>query len=145
MSSSALYRSHVLPTWQRSPLRWGDGAHVVHAPEESQLGSVCRGVLVPLMPPPARPDRGAPVGGLGLLGGAQVVEAPAVGACADGAVQAHRALARLLGLALARPHVQTWDESERWVSVKYLKVPVDESKALFGLLSSLCGQQWLEK
>jgi len=91
----------------------GDGARVVHPSEQSQLRSVCRGELVvPLVPTPARPDGGAPVGRLSLLGRAQVVEVAAVGAGADGAVQAHGALARLLGLALARPHMQTWEESQ---------------------------------
>lgn len=66
--------------------------------------------MVLALMPPARPYRGAPVGRLGLLGGAQVVEMAAVRACADGAIQAHGALAWLLGLALARPHVQTWEE-----------------------------------
>ena len=61
-------------------------------------------VLPPVLPP-ARPRRGAPVGGLGLLGGPQVVEVSTVRASADGPVQAHGALAGLLGLALARPHV----------------------------------------
>ena len=61
-------------------------------------------VLSPVLPP-ARPCGGAPVGGLGLLGGPQVVEVSAVRAGADGPVQAHGALAGLLGLALARPHV----------------------------------------
>lgn len=102
------------PTWQRSSLRRGDGACVVHPSKKSQLGSVCRDMLVlPLRHPPACPHRGAPVRGLRLLGRAQVVEVPAVGACADGAVQAHGALARLLGLALSRPHVQTCVESQR--------------------------------
>lgn len=99
------------PTRQRSSLRRGDGTGVVHAAKESKLGRICRGLMVlTLMPPPARPHSGAPVGRLGLLGGAQVVEVAAVGAAADGAVQAHGALAWLLGLALARPHVQTWKE-----------------------------------
>lgn len=62
------------------------------------------------MPPPARPYSRAPVGCLGLLGGTQVVEMATVRARADGAVQAHGALAGLLGLALAGPHVQTWEE-----------------------------------
>lgn len=94
----------------------GDGARVVHPSEQSQHGSVCRSELVlPLVAvaAPARPDGGAAVGGLSLLGRSQVVEVAAVGAGADGAVQAHGALARLLGLALARPHMQTWEESRR--------------------------------
>lgn len=108
---------NVFPTWQRSSMRWCDSSRVVHSSEESQLGSICWGVLVlPLMPPPACSDGRAPVGCLGLLGGSQVVEVPAVGACAYGTIQAHGALARLLGLALARPHVQTWDQSQWWVS-----------------------------
>lgn len=82
---------------------------MVHASEEGKLGRVCWGLVVlPLVPPPAH-HGGAPVGRLGLLDGAQVVEMAAVGARADGAVQAHGALAWLLGLALARPHVQTWE------------------------------------
>lgn len=100
-------------TRQRSPLRRGDGAHVVHPSEQSQLGRVGGGLLVlPLVAPPARADSRAPVGGLGLLNGAQVVEVAAVGARADGSVQAHGALARLLGFALASPHVQTWEGSQ---------------------------------
>lgn len=84
---------------------------MVHTSEKSELGRVCGGLMVlTLMPPPARPNSGAPVGRLGLLGGAQVMEMAAVGAGADGAVQAHGALAWLLGLTLARPHVQTWEE-----------------------------------
>ncbi len=62
-----------------SSLRRGDGASVVHPSKEGQFRSVCGGVLVlPLMPPPACPDGRAPVRGLGLLGGAQVMEVPAV-------------------------------------------------------------------
>lgn len=81
---------------------------MVHATEERELGRVRWSLVVlALMPPPARPYSGAPVGRLGLLGGAQVVEVAAVRARSDGAVQAHGALAWLLGLALARPHVQT--------------------------------------
>lgn len=85
---------------------WGsDGPHVVHPSEQSRC--VGGGQLVlPMVPSPARPHRRAPVGGLGLLGRAQVVEVPAVRARADGAVQAHGALAGVLGLALARPHLQ---------------------------------------
>lgn len=101
----------TLLTGQGSSLRGGDGPGVVHASKESKLGRICRGLMVlTLMPPPARSYSGAPVGRLGLLGGAQVMEMAAVGAGADGAVQAHGALAWLLGLALARPHVQTWEE-----------------------------------
>lgn len=108
----------TLPTRQGSSLRRGDGTSVVHASKKSQLGRICRGLVVlALMPPPARPYSGAPVGRLGLLGGAQVVEMAAVGAAADGAVQAHGALARLFGLALARPHLQTWEERKRYIFV----------------------------
>lgn len=115
----------VIRTWQRSSVRRGDSPRVVHPSKESQLRSVCRGMLVPLMPPPARPNGRTPVGGLRLLGGAQVVEVPTVWAGADGAVQAHGALARLLGLALACPHVQTWDKSQWWVKMQHLKIPKD--------------------
>lgn len=86
---------------------------MVHPSEESQLRRVCGRLLVlPLVAPPACAHSRAPVGGLGLLNGAQVVEVAAVGARADGAVQAHGALARLLGFALASPHVQTWEGSQ---------------------------------
>lgn len=140
---------NTFPTWQRSSLRWGNGACVVHPSKKSQLRSVCRGVLVlPLMPPPSCPNGRAPVGGLGLLGGAQVVEVPAVWACADSAIQAHGALARLLGLAFARPHVQTWDESQWWVRMQYFKSQRIKTRPPLGcyhLCTSICqrGLKWL--
>lgn len=110
----------MLLTWEGSSLRRGDGAGVVHTSKESQLRGIGWGLLVlPLMPPPACPNSRAPVRGLGLLDRAQVVEVPAVRSAADGAIQAHGALAGLLGLALARPHVQTWEESQWWVRMQY--------------------------
>ena len=113
------------PTRQRPSVGGCDAAHVVHPSKQSQHGGVGGGVLV-LGPSPASPHGRAPVGGLGLLGGVEVVEVAAVGACADGAVQTHGALARLLGLALARPHPQAWrirsQTGVRWVSVGRKKV-----------------------
>lgn len=107
-------------TRQRSPLRRSDGPHG-HPSKQSQLGRVGGGLLVlPLVAPPACADSRAPVGGLRLLNGAQVVEVAAVGARADGSVQAHGALARLLGFALASPHVQTWEGSQWWVRLRAL-------------------------
>lgn len=102
--------SNCFLTCQRSSLRRGDGSSV-HTSKKSRLWGVGRDVLVlPLMPPSACAYGRAPVGGLGLLGGSEVVEASAIWAGADGAIQAHGALAVLLGLALACPHVQTWDK-----------------------------------
>lgn len=85
---------------------------MVDSSEESKLRGVGGRMLVPLVTSPPRAHSRTPVRGLGLLGGAQVVEVSAVRAGPDGAVHAHGALARFLGLALASPHVQTWNDSQ---------------------------------
>lgn len=100
-------------TGQWSSLGWRDGSCVVHPSKKSQFWSISWGELVlPLMSSPACSDSRASVGGLGLLSWAQVVEVSAIRAWANGTIQAHGALAWLLGLALARPHVQTWVDTK---------------------------------